>query len=63
VVDELFAALSGGTHFSKLDMSNAYLQIPLDEKSQVCTVINTHKGLFKYKRLPFGISTAPSIFQ
>ena len=44
-------------------MSNAYLQIPLDEKSQELTVINTHKGLFKYKHLPFGISTAPSIFR
>ena len=45
-------------------MSNVYLQIPLNEKSQECTVINTrHKGLFKYKRLAFGISTAPSIFQ
>ena len=55
--------LSRGTHFSKLDMSNVYLQIPLDEKSQECTVINTPTGLFKYNHLPFGISTAPSIFQ
>ena len=63
VVEELFAALSSGKIFSKLDMFNAYLQIPIDEKSQELTVINTHKGLFKYKHLPFGISTAPSIFQ
>ena len=49
--------------FSKLDMSNAYLQLPLEEASQECVVINTHKGLFKHHRLPFGVSTAPSVFQ
>ena len=30
---------------------------------EVCVVINTHKGLFCYTRLPFGISSAPGIFQ
>jgi len=63
VVDDLLAALAGGKVFSKLDMSNAYLQLPLQEASQECVVINTHKGLFKHHRLPFGVSTAPSVFQ
>ena len=44
-------------------MSNAYLQLPLDEASQQNVVINTHKGLFKYHRLLFGVSTALAIFQ
>ena len=44
-------------------MSNAYLQLPLDETSQHLVAINTHKGLFKYNRLPFGVLSAPAIFQ
>ncbi len=62
-VEDLFANLSGGKQFSKLDLSNAYLQLPLDEESSQLVCINTHKGLFKFNRLPFGVSSAPAIFQ
>ena len=49
--------------FSKLDLSHVYLQVPLDESSQQYVTINTHRGLFQYTRLPFRVSSAPSIFQ
>ena len=62
-VEDLFSALSGGKSFSKLDMSQAYQQIELDEESKQFVVVNTHKGLFRYNRLPFGVSSAPAIFQ
>ena len=35
----------------------------LDEDSKKYTTINTHKGLFEYNRLCFGIASAPGIFQ
>ena len=57
------ASLSGGQTFSKLDLSHAYLQVPLFEESQKYLVINTHKGLYAYKRLPFGVASAPVVFQ
>ena len=62
-IDDLFSQLEGGKMFSKLDLSSAFQQIPLDEESKKFTTINTSKGLFQYTRLPFGISSAPSIFQ
>ena len=62
-IEELFASLVGGKSFTKLDLSHAYLQIPLEKDSCRYVTINTHKGLFEYQRLPFGVSSAPSIFQ
>lgn len=61
--EDLFSSLSGGKIFSKLDMSQAYCQLQLEEPAKDLTVINTHRGLFKYNRLCFGISAAPGIFQ
>ena len=63
LVDELMTDLAGGKYFAKLDLSQAYLQLPLDHKSSELLTINIHKRLFKYSRLPFGVSSAPAIFQ
>ena len=62
-IEDLFAKMSGGTKFIKLDLSQAYQQVRLNEESKKYVVINTHKGLFQYNRLPFGVSSAPRIFQ
>ena len=62
-VKELFSALSGRKYFSKLDMSQAYLQLELENDSKQYATVSTHKGLFQYNRLPFGVSSALSIFQ
>ena len=61
--EDLLATLGGGNKFTKLDMSQAYQQLLLDEESKKFTTINTHKGLYQYNRLPFGVSSAPRIFQ
>ncbi|KAG5286473.1 hypothetical protein AALO_G00015230 [Alosa alosa] len=44
-------------------MSHAYQQVVLEEESRKYVTINTHKGLFKYTRLPFGVASSPAIFQ
>ena len=49
--------------FSKLDVKWAYHQIELDPESSDITTFATHKGLFRYKRLMFGVSCAPEVYQ
>ena len=62
-IDDLLAELAKGKVFSKLDLAHAYLQLQLDEDSRKLATISKHKGLFCYNRLPFGVSSAPAIFQ
>ena len=62
-VEDLLATLSNGKQFTKLDLRQAYQQLQLNDDSKEYVVINTTKGLFQYTRLPYGISSAPGIFQ
>ena len=61
-IEELFSKLHGGVEFSKIDLSRAYNQLVLDDSKNL-TCINTHKGLFRFNRLVFGLANAPFIFQ
>jgi len=63
LIQDLFAKLSGGQKFSKLDLRNAYLQFGLTPEAQQLTTINTISGLYAYTGMPFGITNAASIFQ
>ncbi|XP_064121662.1 uncharacterized protein K02A2.6-like [Macrobrachium nipponense] len=61
--DELYHRLNGGKTFSKLDLSQAYQQVELDEESRKYVTINTPLGLYRYTRLPYGVSAAPQLFR
>ena len=61
--DDLFTSLAGGKRFTKIDLTQAYQQMALDDHSRELVTVNTHKGLYRYTRLPFGVASAPAIFQ
>ncbi|KAA3680332.1 uncharacterized protein DEA37_0004615 [Paragonimus westermani] len=44
--EDLFTKLNGGQCFAKVELADAYLQIPVEEKSRKLLTINTHRGLF-----------------
>ena len=59
----MIARVSNAAVFSKLDVSNVFLQLPLDEYSKQFTTINTTEGLFRYNFLPFGLTACSGLFQ
>ncbi|XP_031335480.1 uncharacterized protein K02A2.6-like [Photinus pyralis] len=62
-IDDILSELNGATTFSKIDLKDGYHQLTLHENSRYITVFSTHAGLYRYKRLSFGINSAAEIFQ
>lgn len=62
-VDELFATVAGGERFSKIDLSQAYLQLEVRPEDGELLTLSTHRGLFRPTRLMYGVASAPAIFQ
>ncbi len=61
-MEELRHDLNGAKIFSKLELTNGFHQLELDEKSKGITTFSTHVGLRRYCRLNFGTNSAPEIF-
>ena len=62
-VDELLRDMNGSQFFSKLDLKMGFYQFVLSPESRDITTFSTHVGTYRYKRLMFGISAAPEIYQ
>ena len=62
-IEDIFPQLARGHQFTKLDLTQAYLQLPVHENSKELVTINTHKGIYRYNRMPFGIASAPAMCQ
>ena len=62
-VDEALAQLSGAAVFSKLDANSGFWQIPLSPESRPLTTFVTPFVWYFFNKLPFGIPSAPELFQ
>ena len=62
-VDTCLGSMNGATWFSTLDLRSGYHNIPIKESDRDKTAFITRRGCFRYKVLPFGCTTAPSVFQ
>lgn len=62
-IDEMLKSLTNGRYYCIFDIHKAYLHLSVDEDSALMQTVSTHKGLYKVKKLMFGVKTAPSIWQ
>lgn len=62
-IDESLDTLSGAKYFCTLDLASGYWQVVMDESDKQKTAFATHKGLFQFKVLPFGLSNSPATFE
>ena len=62
-VEEIAHQLAGAVVFTKADALKALLQVHLTEESSKLLVINTHKGRYRFKRMPFGAKMSQDVFQ
>ena len=62
-VNDISIDLNHAEYFSKLDLAQAYNQLPLEEDSRYITSFSTHVGLFRYKRLAYGVNASAKILQ
>ncbi|XP_055615001.1 uncharacterized protein K02A2.6-like [Toxorhynchites rutilus septentrionalis] len=63
VIEDVLAKVGRGNIWSTLDVKDAFSLLELDEPSRDIVTFISHRGLYRFKRLPFGLVSAPEIFQ
>ena len=62
-LEDILTELNEATVFSKIDLREGYHQILLHPDSRHITAFATHKGIFQFKRLIYGINLGFEAFQ
>lgn len=63
LIDDILALLGQAKYFTSLDLKRGYWQVLMDDADKEKTAFACHRGLFQFNVMPFGLTTAPAIFQ
>lgn len=61
--DGIIQALSGSQVLSSLDALAGFTQLEMADEAKEKTAFRTHRGLWQFRRMPFGLKNGPSVFQ
>jgi Reverse transcriptase (RNA-dependent DNA polymerase) len=62
-IDDCLDSLGSARYFSTLDANSGYWQINVSAEDMDKTAFTSHRGLYRFRRMPFGLKTAPATFQ
>ena len=62
-IEKVLESLGGSQYFSSLDCRSGYWQIDVQEEDRDKTTFSTGSDTYRFKRMPFGLKTAPATFQ
>ena len=62
-IDDSLDALAGNRYFSTLDLTSGYWQVALSEDAKEKAAFATRDGLWQWRVMPLGLTSAPATFQ
>ena len=62
-IQDIFDTMAGASLFTTLDLRSGYWQVSMAETAKEKTSFVCHRGLFQFKRMPFGLCNSPAVFQ
>lgn len=63
IIEDQIDKLKEAKMFTSLDLKNGFLHVKVHKDSQKYTSFVTPQGQYEFQRMPFGLCTAPSVFQ
>ena len=61
-VEDILRRMQRSAWFSKFDLTNGFLQVMMDMRCRDMTTFVTSRGMFRFKRMPFGLINSPATF-